>query len=242
MPELRRTDFGDVSAHRTGNGIVVCCGVSGVRNHASDGKVAIFHVPDHRFNHHGFAVRLLPDLVTWPGFAAGLVLSAFVPPSGGFGQALSWRLLHQRLQPNAAGLVDAILGAAFGSFLLWGLAAGYKLVRKREGMGLGDVKMMAMVGAFVGLRGTFWTILLGSLLGSVVGVSVVVALYLGGWRRGLAERGSRRGLGTVSALRWTIASQYQLPLGTFLGIGALAIVYLGPLMGSGWPSLRGVFE
>jgi leader peptidase (prepilin peptidase)/N-methyltransferase len=187
-------------------------------------------------------VRLLPDLVTWPGFAAGLVLSAFVPPSGGFGQALSWRLFHQSLQPKAAGLVDAILGAAFGSFLLWGLAAGYKLVRKREGMGFGDVKMMAMVGAFVGLRGTFWTILVGSLLGSVIGLSVVVALYLGGWGRGLAERGSRRGLGTVDGLRWTIASQYQLPLGTFLGIGALAIVYLGPLIGGQWLGLRGILQ
>ena len=177
-------------------------------------------------------VRLLPDLVTWPGFAAGLVLSAFVPPSDGFARSLSWRLLHQRLQPHAAGLVDGILGAAFGSFLLWGLAAGYKFVRKREGMGLGDVKMMAMVGAFVGLRGTFWTILLGSLLGSVIGLSVVAGLYLSGWKRGLAERGSRRGLGTANALRWTIASQYQLPLGTFLGIGALAIVYLGPVIGA----------
>jgi len=187
-------------------------------------------------------VRLLPDLVTWPGFAAGLVLSAFVPPNDGFARTLIWRLLHQRLQTNAAGLLDGILGAAFGSFLLWGLAAGYKLVRKREGMGMGDVKMMAMVGAFVGLRGTFWTILLGSLLGSVIGVSVVVGLYLFGWKRGLAERGRRRGLGTVSALRWTIASQYQLPLGTFLGIGALAIVYLGPLIGPEWPALRGIFE
>ena len=190
-------------------------------------------------------VRLLPDLVTWPGFAVGLAFSAFVPPNDGFARTLSWRLLHQSLQPNAAGLVDGILGAAFGSFLLWGLAAFYKLVRKREGMGMGDVKMMAMVGAFVGLRGTFWTILLGSLLGSVIGLSVVVALYLGGWRRGLAERGSRRGLGTVSSLRWTIASQYQLPLGTFLGIGALAIVYLGPmvdgLMNGRFPVTRGIF-
>src|SRR5256884_5212453 len=86
-----------------------------------------------------------------------------------------------------------------------------KLVRKREGMGMGDVKMMAMVGAFVGLRGTFWTILLGSLLGSAIGLSVVVTLYLAGWHRELAERGSRRGLGAVNTLRWTIASQYQLP-------------------------------
>jgi len=174
-------------------------------------------------------VRLLPDLMTWPGFAAGLVFSTIVPPNEGFARTLSWRLLHQPLQPNVAGLIDGILGAAFGGFLLWGLATGYKLVRKREGMGMGDVKMMVMIGAFLGLRGTFWTILLGSLLGSVIGLSVVVALYLGGWQRKLAERGSQRGLGTVSALRWAIASQYQLPLGTFLGIGALAFVYLGPM-------------
>jgi len=108
-------------------------------------------------------------------------------------------------------------------------------------MGMGDVKMMAMVGAFVGLRGTFWTILLGSLLGSAIGLSVVVALYLGGWKKKLAERASRRGLGKVSALRWAIASQYQLPLGTFLGIGALTIVYGGPFLASNWPSLRGIF-
>jgi leader peptidase (prepilin peptidase) / N-methyltransferase len=186
-------------------------------------------------------VRLLPDLVTWPGFAAGLVFSAVVPPNDGFGQGLSWRFAHQHLQRNLAGLLDGILGAAFGSFLLWGLATAYKMLRKREGMGMGDVKMMAMVGAFVGLRGTFWTILLGSLLGSMIGLSVVAALYLAGWQRKLAERASRRGLGTVGALRWSIASQYQLPLGTFLGIGALAIVYLGPLIDSEWPTIRGIF-
>jgi leader peptidase (prepilin peptidase) / N-methyltransferase len=185
-------------------------------------------------------VRLLPDLVTWPGFAVGLMFSWVVPPREGFAGALGWRFFHRHLQGHLAGLLDGILGAAFGSFLLWGLAAGYKLVRKREGMGMGDVKMMAMVGAFVGLRGTFWTILLGSLLGSAIGLSVVVMLYLAGWHRELAERGSRRGLGTVNALRWTIASQYQLPLGTFLGIGALAIVYLGPLVTSQWPAMGGI--
>src|SRR5207244_13003851 len=134
----------------------------------------------------------------------GLVVSVGLAPRGGVGRPLGLRVFHRHLQGHLAGLLDGILGAAFGSFLLWGLAAGYKLVRKREGMGMGDVKMMAMVGAFVGLRGTFWTILLGSLLGSVIGLSVVVALYLGGWHRELAERGSRRGLGAVNTLRWTI--------------------------------------
>jgi leader peptidase (prepilin peptidase)/N-methyltransferase len=185
-------------------------------------------------------VRLLPDVVNWPGFAAGLMFSAFVPPDHGFAGFLVWRLLRWRMPEFAAGMLDGILGAAFGSFLLWGLATVYRTVRGREGLGMGDVKMMAMVGAFLGLRGTFLTLLVGSLLGSVIGLSLVLALYFGGWRSGLAKRASRRGLGSVSGLRWAIARQYQLPLGTFLGIGALAIVYGGPVVENYWPSLRGV--
>jgi leader peptidase (prepilin peptidase)/N-methyltransferase len=186
-------------------------------------------------------VRLLPDVVNWPGFAAGLMFSGFVPPDHGLAGVLARRILQVRLPGFAAGILDGILGAAFGSFLLWGLAAGYKAVRGHEGMGMGDVKMIAMIGAFLGLRGTFLTLLVGSLLGSVIGIGLVVALYLGGWRNGVAKRASRRGLGTERRLRWAIARQYQLPLGTFLGIGALAIVYGGPVIAGYWPSLRGIF-
>ncbi len=185
-------------------------------------------------------VRLLPDVVNWPGFAAGLMFSAFVPPDHGIAAILAGRFLQGRLPGLAAGILDGILGAAFGSFLLWGLAAGYKAVRGREGMGMGDVKMIAMIGAFLGLRGTFLTLLVGSLLGSVVGICLIVALYLAGWRSGVAKRASRRGLGTERRLRWAIARQYQLPLGTFLGIGALAIVYGGPVVAAQWPMFRGI--
>jgi leader peptidase (prepilin peptidase)/N-methyltransferase len=178
-------------------------------------------------------VRLLPDVVNWPGFAMGLMFSAFVPPNDGYA-----RMIILRLPVYAAGILDGLLGAAFGSFLLWGLAALYKAVRGREGMGMGDVKMMAMVGAFLGLRGTFLTILVGSLLGSVLGLSVVGALYLGGWKSALAKRASRRGMGAESSLRWALASRYQLPLGTFLGIGALAMVYGTPLLAARWPIFR----
>lgn len=101
-------------------------------------------------------------------------------------------------------------------------------------MGMGDVKMMAMVGAFLGLRGAFLTILLGTLFGSIIGLATVTGLFLFGWNRELAERASRRGLGSESALRWTIASQYQLPLGTFLGMAALVVVFALPHLGFPW--------
>lgn len=173
-------------------------------------------------------VRMLPDLVNWPGFVAGLFLSVVVPPEDGTALFCSANLFHRVPPVRLLGFLDALVGAAFGSLLLWGTAALYKVVRGREGMGLGDVKMMAMVGAFLGLRGTFLTILLGTLLGSVVGGAIILGLYVSGWQLVLAERASRRRLGTVSGLRWAIASQYQLPLGTFLGIAALLVVYLGP--------------
>jgi leader peptidase (prepilin peptidase)/N-methyltransferase len=184
-------------------------------------------------------VRMLPDLVNWPGFAAGVFFSTVVPPNDGTAFWLYTRLFHRAPPGWGAGLLDSLLGATFGSFLLWSVAAIYKRVRGREGMGMGDVKMMAMVGAFLGVRGAFLTILLGTLLGTIVGVTFILALYAAGWRRKLAERASRRGLGSAKGLRWTIASQYQLPLGTFLGIAALLVVYFGPRMLTRWSQFFG---
>jgi leader peptidase (prepilin peptidase)/N-methyltransferase len=184
-------------------------------------------------------VRLLPDLVTWPGFAAGLFFSAVIPPDDRSAVFLYATVFHRMPPRPVQGLLDALLGAAFGSFLLWAVAALYKRVRGREGMGMGDVKMMAMVGAFLGIRGAFLTILLGTLLGTLVGVTVIVVLYAAGWQRKLAERAGRRRLGSVNSLRWTIASQYQLPLGTFLGIAALLVVYFGPKVLMRWSQMLG---
>lgn len=192
-------------------------------------------------------LRLLPDAVVWPGFGIGLALATRIPADDPAG-----RLLLQRLQIATApgfffnqtshftivlihavfGVLDALLGAAFGAFLLWGAAALYKLVRKRDGMGMGDVKMMAMVGAFLGLSGAFLTILMGTLLGSIVGIAFIIVLYLVGWKKNLAARASRRGLGDIHSLRWVIVSQYQIPLGTFLGVAALLAVYALPYLQS----------
>jgi leader peptidase (prepilin peptidase) / N-methyltransferase len=182
-------------------------------------------------------IRILPDVVNWPGFVAGLFFSAAVPPDDRTAFSLYVTLFHRMPSRPVQGLLDALLGAAFGSFLLWAVAALYRRVRGREGMGMGDVKMMAMVGAFLGVRGAFLTILLGTLLGTLVGVAMIIVLYAAGWQRNLAERASRRRLGSVNALRWKIASQYQLPLGTFLGIAALLVVYFGPRMLTRWSQL-----
>jgi leader peptidase (prepilin peptidase) / N-methyltransferase len=182
-------------------------------------------------------VRLLPDAINWFGFALGLAFATRIPPGVFVGEWFRFR----HVPVPVVGLLDALLGAALGSFLLWGAATAYKLVRKREGMGMGDVKMMAMVGTFLGVRGTFLTILIGTLMGSIIGLTVVLALFLAGWQSKLAERAHRRGLGGVTTLRWTLASQYQLPLGSFLGAAALLVVYAVPwLLRSGRLPLLGV--
>jgi leader peptidase (prepilin peptidase)/N-methyltransferase len=172
-------------------------------------------------------VRLLPDAVNWFGFGLGLVFATKIPPGLVLGSYDNW-LPGRRIPLYAMNIVDALLGAAVGSLMLWGAALLYRLVRRREGMGMGDVKMMAMIGVFLGVRGAFLTILLGTLLGSVIGISWVLTLFLAGWKRKLAERAARRGLGNASSIRWAIASQYQLPLGTFLGAAAFLVVYAFP--------------
>jgi len=177
-------------------------------------------------------VRILPDAITFPGTVVGLLLALRIAIFDRTAATLYILALHKL--PPYPGLVfnvlNAILGALLGGLFLWVPSKLYKMVRGREGMGFGDVKMMAMVGAFLGPRDTFFTILAGTLLGSIIGLSWVAFLYLYGWKRQLAERAARRKLATASSLRWFIATQYHLPLGTFLGIGALAVVYFLPTL------------
>ena len=174
-----------------------------------------------------FRHRILPDAVNWFGVGVGLAFAAYVPPVYGVAPALLRPFVS--LPRWTLGLLDAVLGAAFCGGLLWLTAFLYKLVRHREGMGFGDVKMMFMVGTFFGLRGAFLTILLGTLLGSVVGLTTIAFLFASGWKRTLAQRASKMGLGGVAALRWAIATRYQLPLGSFLGVAALLVTFFSPL-------------
>lgn len=158
--------------------------------------------------------RILPDKINYAGFALALVLSLFTKPVDGTALWLANRLFDFPPPAPALSFVDALLGAAAGSGVLWLVAEGYFRLRGREGMGLGDVKMMLMAGAFLGLKRTVLTILVGSLLGSVIGLAVIV----------IARKGR----------------DYELPFGTFLGAAALLVVFFGTPVVTWYQSLLAV--
>jgi leader peptidase (prepilin peptidase)/N-methyltransferase len=145
--------------------------------------------------------RILPDEVNFFGLGAGLIFSFFTVPLDGTALWIATRWFDFPPPRMALSFADAVLGAVAGSGLLWLVAEGYFRIRGREGMGLGDVKMMAAIGAFLGLKRTMMTVLAGSLLGSVIGILLI----------SISKKGR----------------DYELPFGTFLGAGALLVVFFG---------------
>jgi leader peptidase (prepilin peptidase)/N-methyltransferase len=143
--------------------------------------------------------KLLPNAITYPGLVVLLVLRTIAPDP--------WMVAHTpRLfgldgAPTwAVSLFGSLLGAAVGGGSLWLVREAYFRLRHVEGMGLGDVKMMLMVGAFLGWQLTLLTIFVGSLLGSLVGVLLIL-----------------RG-GTM---------KMQIPFGVFLGPAAIISLFGG---------------
>jgi leader peptidase (prepilin peptidase)/N-methyltransferase len=123
--------------------------------------------------------QILPNVITLPGILVGLAFSVVAPP----------------------GLIDALVGALAGGGVLYAIAMGYYLLRKEEGMGMGDVKMLAMIGAFLGWRAVIITLVLSSFVGATIGL-VLIASQRGGMR-------------------------YALPFGTFLSVAALVAMLVG---------------
>ena len=150
--------------------------------------------------------RILPDEFTLGGTVLGLVLAPFVTVPDVTAHAILW-LFGVEAGERWLSFAEAALGALLPAFFLWGGGWLYWKVRHREGLGLGDVKLIAMVGSFLGLRGALFTLVVGSLAGSVIGI-----VYI--------------------KLTGKDAETYELPFGTFLGAAALAAALFGrQLMG-----------
>ncbi|HUJ29991.1 MAG TPA: prepilin peptidase [Candidatus Acidoferrum sp.] len=145
--------------------------------------------------------RVLPDVVNYTGFGLGLAIAFFTRPTDGTALWLSNKWFAFAPPAPALSFADALFGAALGSGVLWLVSEAYFRLRGREGMGLGDVKMMLMAGAFLGAKRTVLTIFAGSLLGSILGLAFIFA---------------RRK-----------KSDYELPFGSFLGMAAVLVVFFG---------------
>jgi leader peptidase (prepilin peptidase)/N-methyltransferase len=145
--------------------------------------------------------RILPDPITLNGIWVGVLASVYLAlPS-----PLVSRLLRvvgiEAATPRVVALVASLLGVIVGGGLLWAVAEAYLRFRGVEGMGFGDIKMMAMVGAFLGAPLALLTIMIGSLLGSIIGL---IFMRLAGKSR-----------------------EYELPFGTFLSMGGIIAVLYG---------------
>jgi leader peptidase (prepilin peptidase) / N-methyltransferase len=123
--------------------------------------------------------QILPDVITLPGIVLGLAASLVFPP----------------------GLLSSLLGSVIGGGSLWLVGKAYFRYAGQEGMGGGDVKMLAMIGAFLGWPLTIATLMLSSIAGAVVGLAVVAS-----------GRGGMR---------------HALPYGTFLAVAAIAASLFG---------------
>jgi leader peptidase (prepilin peptidase)/N-methyltransferase len=175
--------------------------------------------------------RLLPDAMTLPGLALGVLFSLVVPVND-----LASRIMPGLVSPTLRSqiswqwwsLADSLLGAAVGASFLYGAAAIYLRARGVEGMGFGDVKLMAMIGAFLGTKLTVLTIFAASLAGSLFGLSTVLAVWMKRTRRNQA-----RGTSRVAAQRraWQSARlalrYYEMPFGVFLGGMAILSFFFG---------------
>jgi leader peptidase (prepilin peptidase) / N-methyltransferase len=125
--------------------------------------------------------RIIPDVLSLGGLLAGAGFSFFRGPVFSY--------------------VDAFWGVLLGGGTLWAIAFTYELLRKREGMGGGDIKLLAMIGSFCGIKGVLFSLISGSLVGSLVGIPLMIA-----------KRAD---------------TKYALPFGPFLSFGAVLYVLTG---------------
>jgi leader peptidase (prepilin peptidase)/N-methyltransferase len=176
--------------------------------------------------------QLLPDKLTLTGLLLGLGFSLAVPVNDLSAQLLP-AAFSSHLSPEASwrwfSLCDALLGAIVGASFLYGAGAIYLRARGVEGMGFGDVKLMGMIGAFLGVKLTVFTIFTASLAGSLFGVWTVFAV----WTKRTRRRRMRHGetLPQARERAWKSArvalQRHQMPFGVFLGGTAIVACFFG---------------
>ena len=148
--------------------------------------------------------KIIPNAVTYPGIAVGILYGAVITDWGSWGEVtanytagkLNFFSLLRELP-----VLDSIFGVILGAGTLLLIAYAYKAVKKRDGMGMGDVKLLAMIGSFFGWEGVLFAIFLGSILGSVSGIAIIVS-----------GRGDMK---------------YALPFGPFLSVAAVIYIFTG---------------
>jgi leader peptidase (prepilin peptidase)/N-methyltransferase len=175
------------------------------------------------YEHH-----LLPDVLTLPGIALGLIFSLLVPV-GGMPTFITRKLLALQWPLPLISFLDALTGAALGAFFIYAVGEIYFRLRHVEGMGFGDVKLMAMVGAFLGAKLALFTIFTGAVLGTIFGLITTLAV----WRKRIQRRKKRR-QSNVFGRSWSSARlmlrYYEVPFGVFLGSMAILSVFVGNRM------------
>lgn len=151
-----------------------------------------------------FEERILADEFTVGGMTLGFVLSMFLPMP----KFLAALFLPEDWRASYRSLAESLLGGLLPAVSLYAIGEVYYRLRGREGLGFGDVKMIAMVGAFYNLQAALLTLMIGSMAGSLIGILFVV----------LAQKDS---------------ATYELPFGSFLGAAALIPPFLWPEISSG---------
>ena len=136
--------------------------------------------------------RIIPDIISLPGIFIGVVIAIWAP----------WITLQ-----------DSLIGALIGGGSLFVVAIVYEKVTKREGMGMGDVKLLAMIGAWLGWEAILFTIFVASLTGTIIG--------------GVAMLVHKQG------------RHYALPFGPFLAFAAIAYMFWGTAILDWYLGLRG---
>ena len=176
--------------------------------------------------------KLLPDRMTLTGLGLGILFSLFVPVNDLASQFLPGVVslpVSSDVSSRLLSLADSLLGAIVGASFIYGAGAIYLRARGVEGMGFGDVKLMAMIGAFLGVKLTVFTIFTASIAGSVFGVGTILLVWIKRTRR----FARRRNFTLLEARKraWqsaqTMYRHYEMPFGVFLGSMAMVAFFFG---------------